>query len=257
MPAASREYRGVQLRGPEMNATPTSSDSAAQGSGLTPIETRTLLERIVIAVESNQKQGRVELMIAIVISIATLGSTWCGYQSQLWSGASSSAQTDADAAEREAEENVLLAFQLRTQHGMLLIEYWRALRSGDTKGAETFLDHMPAILQQATKASIRDGILKNPEVPGPLQRPEYRLAEDVLAKKKKEEAKRLKSEAASAGSISTTYVLRTLMFASVLFFGGIGGTFDDRRIQTALAFVALAVLLGTLGLVIPLPAYTG
>jgi hypothetical protein len=52
--------------------------------------------------------------------------------------------------------------------------------------------------------------------------------------------------AQQANRTSDTYVLLTVLFASVLFFGGIAGTIGSRRLRIAIVSVALALFLVTM-----------
>lgn len=216
-----------------------------------------VLHRILVAVERGRDRGKLELVIAIVLSLATLGSTWCGYQSGQWGGQQNSAQSAGDTSERKAAESTIVALQRRTQDGLVVLEFWKAMRTGDATVAETIRAHMNPILRTAVQASIDNGILTNPEAAGPLQRPEYLLPEEVEAAAMREEAARLKLSAGIAGQRSGKYVLLTLMFASVLFFGGIGGTFTNRRIRTVLAGIAVLLFTVTASLLLRLPVITG
>lgn len=233
-------------------------EAVPQDPGATPAQQNdALLRRILELVEKGRSRGKLELVVAIVLSLATLSSTWCGYQSNQWGGEQSSNHMAADTAERKAAESTIVALQRRTQDGLVVLEFWRALRTGESGAAETIRAHMNTPLRNALQASIDAGILTNPNVAGPLQRPEYLLEEEAEATAMREEAKRLKIEAAVAGRAAGQYVLLTLMFASVLFFGGIGGTFADRRIRTALAGIAVLLFVAAAGLLVSLPVYGG
>lgn len=220
-------------------------------------EHEAVLRRILELVEQGRSRGRLELVIAVVLSLATLASTWCGYQSSQWGGMQNASQSAADTAERKAAESTIVALQRRTQDGLVVLEFWRAMRTGDSKSVETIRFHMNATLRTAVQASLDDGILTNPEVAGPLQRPEYRLTEEIEAATMREDAKRLKADAATAGQTAGEYVLLTLMFASVLFFGGIGGTFAERRIRMVLASIAVLLFLVAAGVLLGLPVFAG
>lgn len=225
--------------------------------GSTSSDHEVLLRRILELVEKGRGRGRLELVIAIVLSLATLASTWCGYQSGQWSGRQSSSQSAADTSERKAAESTIVAMQRRTQDGLVLLEFWRAMRESDSSTADTIRAHMNPVLRSAVQASIDGGILTNPDVAGPMERSEYRLSEEVEAVAMRDEAKSLKAEAATAGLAAGDYVLLTLMFASVLFFGGIGGTFADRRIRTVLASVAVLLFVAAAGMLLRLPVLGG
>ena len=221
-----------------------------------PADTHELLHRILSATES-KRRGRLELALAIIMSLATLCSTWSGYQANQWGGTHSSKQAGADTAERQAAEDTLAGLQLRTFDALEVREYWTALRAKDTELSEMVFLHMRPELQAAVRASIDAGILKDPTLPGPFQRPEYALAVEASAKRLRAEAILLHSEAQVAGRYNGSYVLMTLMFASVLFFGGITGTFTARRVRIGLGWVALGLFVVTLGFLLQLPIHRG
>lgn len=219
--------------------------------------TEALLQQVLKAVEKDKRRGRLELLVAIILSLATLASTWCGYQARQWGGVQATNQVTADTAERQAAENTILAMQMRTQDGLVLLEYWRALRQGDSKTCEILKFHMRPQLQRAIDASVAAGLLTNPDLPGPLQRPEYALEEEQEAKSQREKAGQLRAASVAGGHRAGQYVLLTLMFASVLFFGGIAGTFTERRIRSGLAVVALVLFVFTVYRLAGLPPYKG
>lgn len=192
-----------------------------------------------------------------MLSLATFASTWCGYQAQQWGGAQGDLHAAADTAERQAAENTIVALQLRTQDSMVLSEYWQALRHREPRAAQTILLHMRPVLRQALQASVDSGILHDPSLAGPLQRPEYILTEEQRAAEQRAEAGKLKADATSAGKFAGQYVVLTLMFASVLFFGGIAGTFNERRVRAGLAIVSLCLFAFTLLSMVGLPASGG
>lgn len=229
---------------------------AAAGSEVTNLTEREMLGQILMVVSKSQGRGRLEVVVAIVLSLATLSSTWCGYQAQQWGGESSTNQAATDTAERVAAERTIVGLQQRTQDGLVILEYARALRAKDVQTSEMMFSHMRPMLQAAVKASIAGGILTNPEARGPMQMPEYVLEDEIVASQKREEAKVLSGLASKAGQYSGQYVLLTLMFASVLFFGGIGGTFTERRIRVVLAGVALVLFLVTIGFLVELTIVT-
>lgn len=219
-------------------------------------ETHALLRQILTAVQGDQRRGRLEVALAIILSLATLGSTWCGYQVGLWGDAEDTAQAAADTAERQAAEDTIVGLQTRTFDGMAMLNYWSALREHDAQTCQTIFARLRPQLRKAIEAAIAAGVLTNPEVAGPLQRPEYVLAEEQRAKQLRAEAARLNGEVQAAGRACSNYVLMTLMFASVLFFGGIAGTFSSRRVRNSLGGVALLLFVITIIFLARLPVYT-
>jgi hypothetical protein len=216
-------------------------------------DTETLLHRIIAAVEKESSRGKLELAIAIILSLATLASTWCGYQASEWGGVRNSEQAAADTAERQAAEDTIVGLQFRTFDLLEVRDYWVALRQNDTEAGELIFSHIRPPLRKAIEASLAAGVMHNPELPGPLQRPEYVLTEEVNAKRLRVEAGTSHVAAQKAGHASSSYVSLTLMFASVLFFGGITGTFTVRRVRIGLGGISLLLFLVTVTMLIGLP----
>ncbi len=216
-------------------------------------DTRALLERLVISVETMRRPRRTALITALVLSFATLTSTWCGYQATRWGDIASSSQAAADTTERKGAENTLAGLQLRTQDGLVILEYWRAVRQKDEKTAETLFLHMRPELQAALKASLDAGILTDPTVAGPLTRPEYQLAVETAARAQREEAASLRAEAQTSGRIASEYILLTVMLASVFFFGAVASTFSQTWIRRGMTVITLLLFSAVLVRVVILP----
>jgi hypothetical protein len=70
-------------------------------------------------------------------------------------------------------------------------------------------------------------------------------------------AREAQQSARAAGQASGSYVLMTLAFASVLFFGGITGTFSNRRIRTGLGCLALVLFLAAVATLLGLRVAPG
>lgn len=215
--------------------------------------TEEMLRRILTAVEGNKRRGWLELALAIILSLATLCSTWCGFQSSRWGGVQNSSQAAADTAERQAAEDTIVGLQIRTFDGIMLLEYWRALRQNDPVAKDVLYARMRPVLQAAVTAAINAGLLKDPTVAGPLQRPEYVLEQETQAARLRAEAHALQKTAKDAGRVSSSYVIMTLLFASILFFGGITGTFSARPVRVGLGFVALVLFVIAIVILAGLP----
>lgn len=227
---------------------PTTSDAQ---------DTNALLRRVLDSVEGNARRGRLELVLAIVMSLGTLASTWCGYQANLWAGNQMAQQAESGTADRKAAEDTLAGLQLRTFDGIVLLAYWEAVRGGNTEVAEGIFARMRPSLQRAVEASVAAGVLHDPTVAGPMHRPEYVLEEEQRAVALRADAQRLQTAASASGRASGSYVLLTIMFASVLFFGGITGTFTARRVRVGLGCISVALFVITMVLLARLPIAAG
>ncbi len=201
----------------------------------------------------SRRSGRIELAVAIVLSCATLASTWCGYQATEWAHIQDDRRSEADTAERESAEYTIVGLQTRTFDGIELLALWNAIRQNDTDAAAMIQRRLRPQLQKAVEASLAAGLLTDPTVATPMERPEYVLTEEKQAKQRRADAARMNTLAAEAGSVAGRYVSLTLLFASVLFFGGIAGSFTHRRIRIGLAVASLVLFLFTFGLLTRLP----
>ncbi len=136
-----------------MNDTPPENSDSVR-----TIEPNTdaVLRHVLAAIEKNSHQGRTELVLAILLSLATLASTWCGYQAKAWGGKEITNRAAADTAERKAAEDTIIALQIRTFDGLELLSYWTALREKDTNTADTVLAKMrPVYARRYTRVSRR------------------------------------------------------------------------------------------------------
>ena len=91
----------------------------------------------------------------------------------------------------------------------------------------------------------------------PLELSEYRLAAEEKAKLLETQASKLFEDGNEANQVSDDFVLAAVLFASVLFFSGLAGTFDSLRAQTILLVLGgLMLVVGTI-IVLTLPQDVG
>lgn len=232
-----------------------SEGSSPGGSAdiLNATELSAKLDRVLQAVENQQRQGQLELVLVIVLALTALASTWCAYQSQLWNGVQIVRLADAEIASQEARSQALMSIQRRTNDGLAVLHLMDAMQRNDTKASEAIRRRMQSPLAEAVEASLALDVMNNPNVPGPLRMPQYVLVEEEHARQAQDRALELRGQAQAAGTHGDTYVLLTLLFASVLFFGGITGTFRSRRLRIGLAVIACVMFFTTVGFMATMP----
>jgi hypothetical protein len=216
-----------------------------------------ILQRLLGALEANQRRSGLELAMAIVLSLATLASTWCGYQATLWSGVTGDAQSAADTHERDASTATIEGLQLRNFDAIEILAYWQAMRAKSESDMQAVFTRMRPELKRALQASIDEGVLTDPTVAGPFRRAEYSLEVERQAADHRQKAADKREEARTAGQRASTYILMTLLCASVLFFGGITGTISSRRIRLTIGIAAIALFTITLIVLATLPVTMG
>ena len=194
----------------------------------------------------NQIRRWVELLSAVVLSLATIATAWSGYQSAVWN----SEQTDKSAAAATANIRYAkftnLAAQRRSLHINLFGQWAAATSGGNTALADWLFERFPEPLKTATTAWLATEPLTNSAAPAtPFDMREYSLGEDAEAKRWEATAAAAAEAAGTAGEVANRYVLFTIIFAAVLFFGGIAGKFRWLAIDIAtLTFGVLALLAG-------------
>ena len=207
--------------------------------------------------ETVRRDRRVELIAAIMLSIATVVTAWSAYQATRWSGDQSESYTKASATRTESvrastEANRQVLIDVDTFLGWL-----DARQSGNRALAddiharmrEEFLPAFDAWLAAAPTGEIPDGT--------PFVLNEYHLAAEEEATRLETEASALFEQGNESNQVSDNFVLAAVLFASVLFFSGLAGTFDSLRAQAFLLILgALMLAIGTV-IVVTLPQDIG
>jgi hypothetical protein len=136
----------------------------------------------------------------------------------------------------------------------MFIAYMQA-RLERNNALETFLaQRFRPEMKPALEAWLRLDPLNNPAAPpSPFRMAEYVQAETVEVARQEEMASKAMAAAREARRFSDDYVLLTVIFASVLFFGGIARAFDSRRLRIVLAALAVLLFLGTLFVLTTMP----
>jgi hypothetical protein len=209
------------------------------------------------AQETVSRDRRVELIAAIMLSIATVVTAWSAYQATRWSGdqaenyvQASATRTESVRASTEANRQVLIDVDT-------YLNWLDARQTGDhalandihVRMRQEFLPAFDAWLATAPAGSIPDGT--------PFELPEYRLAAEAEAKRLETKAAALFEDGNESNQVSDDFVLAAVLFASVLFFSGLAGTFDSLRAQLFLLILGgLMLVIGTI-IVVTLPQNVG
>jgi MFS family permease len=112
--------------------------------------------------------------------------------------------------------------------------------------ADFYAARLPPQTQVALQAWWKTKPLTSKDAPStPFAMNEYNQPELDEANKQDKNAGEHSALGMKAGKNSDTYVLLTVMFASVLFFGGIGGTFSSRWLRRTMMYISLVLFLVT------------
>ena len=184
-----------------------------------------------------------ELVAAVLLSLATLGIAWSGYQAAKWSGLQSRRYAQASTARAQANRASTLASQDRQQDLLNFNRWLEVSTNGNQTLASLYERRFRPEFVPAFKAwQAQDPLNNLNAIASPLNMPQYRLANAM----KSDQLERLGDKRFEQGKASTehtdAYVLTTVFFAAVLFFAGISTRFDWMKVRVGvLVFATLGL----------------
>ncbi len=187
----------------------------------------------------------IELLSAVLMAVATIATAWSAYQTSEWNSLTGHFTNQATTAIVRVGKFTNLELQRTSLHVTLFVPWLSAVKSDNPAKADFLLQRFPEPLKTATEAWLATNPFTNPGAPpSPFDMPEYALAEQRDVERWSEKAETAFAEAERANVIASRYMMFSIIFASVLFFGGISGKIRaltiDRMVLT-LGAVTLAV----------------
>jgi hypothetical protein len=114
-----------------------------------------------------------EIVAAVMLSLATVGIAWSGYQAAKWSGIQARRYTEASTARSNANRAATLAAQERTQDLLNFNRWLEVTTQGNTQLAQLYERRFRPEFRPAFDAWIAGDPLNNPNaVPSPLLEPQ-------------------------------------------------------------------------------------
>ncbi|MFN2237480.1 MAG: hypothetical protein ACK2U1_24880 [Anaerolineales bacterium] len=197
---------------------------------------------------------RLEIISAILISLATVASAWCAYQSALWGGEESISYNAAGAARTESVRYSNQALQLLTIDVNMFTQFAAAYSNQDEFLFDFLMARFRPEMKVAVEAWLETEPLKNPDAPAsPFDMVEYQSEAQEEADRLLVEVDRHLDQARQNDKYADRYVLLTVIFASVLFFGGMSSEFKSLKIRTGLVAFSTLTFLVTLVFVLTFP----
>lgn len=200
-----------------------------------------------VADRSARHDRRIELLVTILLAIATVATAWSSYQSARWSGVQTINFSRANAARVESTAQSNLAGQQAQLDVATFIAWTSAYARKDTTLSDFYFKRFRAEFKPAANAWVATRPLKNPAAPlTPFAMPQYRLAAQDKSRALARTAEAATAEAKVDNQRSDNYVLAVVLFASALFFAGISTKLDAVRSRVTIVALGYTLFLGTL-----------
>ena len=204
-----------------------------------------------------ERSDWLEIIAATLLALATIGSAWAAYQATRWTGVQATKFGEASSLRSESIRADNIASS-QVQIDVATFSSWlNAVASEEEALADFYRDRLRDEFKPAFEAWL--GSVPAGEVPDgtPFALSEYRVAAQEASDELEAQASAAFDEAKDANQTSDNFILTAVLFASVLFFAGVGTKFRSRTIQRVLVAMASVMFVVALSVVFSLPQNVG
>jgi len=196
-----------------------------------------------IAVTPRRRQW-IEPVIALVMALTTLCTAWCSYQSAAWTRVVNRLMNESNALERKAAVLDVQGSQALIVHASMFMQLLAAYHAGNEKLVAFYVERFPPDVKKAYDAWLAQKPFENPAADAhPFVPNLYQVRGVTEAAATRAEAVERLTGAREAGNRSGRYLANTVLFATVLFFAGTAGKFEQPRVRLSAALFGLAVFI--------------
>jgi hypothetical protein len=209
---------------------------------------------IEIAAAASAKSNLIEMVTAIVLSVAGLMASWASHQGAIWNGMQTvhfgRANFERGAASRARfEGDMVRAIQVD-----LFSDWIEAKSRGNESLAQFYRTRMPENFRSTFEAWLATRPLENPEAPPtPFAMDSYHPPGFAEAEKSEKDAEAQFALGEEASRTSYAYNRAGVVLATAMFFGGIGQVFRHISVRFTLAAVSIVTWLIGLQLLLTIP----
>jgi len=197
------------------------------------------IDQILQAVKKDSRNKWVETVSTILLSLATISSAWCVYESSQWNGEQYFRIEDESNADRSRMQQEMEAVQRKTVDAEFIFRYAEAVSENNEQLTDFLYDRFPPHLKKAALAWRKTDPLNNHDAPSsPMVMKEYVIPELDEIEKFTEQAKKFKLAANECDNHSDNYMFLSLVLSTVLFFCGLSGIMDSYLNQVILIILA-------------------
>jgi hypothetical protein len=184
----------------------------------------------------------IEPVVAVLMALTTLCTAWCSYESAAWTRRSNGLMNESNALERRAALLDVQGSQALIIHASMFMQLLAAQHAGNQQLASFYAERFPPDVKKAYDAWLAEKPFENrgadahPFVPNL-----YQVRGTAEAAAAKADAERRVVAAREAGNRSGQYLANTVLFATVLFFAGTAGKFEQSRVRLFAATFGVAL----------------
>jgi hypothetical protein len=188
------------------------------------------------------KRKWIEPVVALLMALTTLCTAWCSYQSAAWTRRSNRLMNESNALERRAALLDVQGSQALIVHASMFMQLLAARNAGNEQLVSFYTGRFPPDVKKAYDAWLAQKPFENPAAdPHPFVPKLYQVRDAAEAATARADATKRLLETREAGNRSGQYLANTVLFATVLFFAGTAGKFEQPRVRLSCAAFAVAV----------------
>jgi hypothetical protein len=184
----------------------------------------------------------IEPVVAVLMALTTLSTAWCSYESAAWTRASNRLMNESNALERRAALLEVQGSQALIIHASMFMQLLAAQHGGNEKLASFYAERFAPDVKKAYEAWLAQKPFENSAAdPHPFVPNLYQVRGTAEAAEARAGAVLQVAEARKAGNLSGQYLANTVLFATVLFFAGTAGKFEQPRVRLLATFFGIAL----------------
>jgi hypothetical protein len=184
----------------------------------------------------------IEPVVAVLMALTTLSTAWCSYESAAWTRRSNRLMNESNALERRAALLDVQGSQALIIHASMFMQLLAAQHAGNQQLANFYAERFPPDVKRAYETWLAQKPFENPAADAhPFVPNLYRVRGAVEAAAARTDSTARVAEARESGNRSGQYLANTVLFATVLFFAGTAGKFEQPRVRLSAAVFAVAV----------------
>jgi hypothetical protein len=186
----------------------------------------------------------IEPVVALLMALTTLCTAWCSYESAAWTRRSNRLMNEYNALERRAALLEVQGSQALIIHASMFMQLLAAQHAGNEQLARFYAERFPPDVKKAYEAWLAQKPFENPAADAhPFVPNLYQVRGTADAATARADAVRRLGEAREAGNLSGQYLANTVLFATVLFFAGTAGKFEQPRVRFFAAAFGVVVFI--------------